>query len=656
MKQLLRLISNSLVVLACCLSLIACAPSTPTTEPPENEANVTVGLIQNEHFTVVSENPISISEGGEAHFELKMKDGYTLDEVFWRGERVNADVLNLENGNTFLTVSSLPYSVSLTAECDKHQTQISYDPNGGSYRLDGMPSTPYLKGHNLKYRLRPNTEIGNDVLKRDGYVLNGWNTRADGNGEHIGLGSRVTVKENGITKLYAEWKQANAVGDFSYTINGGIITIKKYLGNSETVVVPETIENLSVTRIVEGAFSGNLKTLILPSTISYIEDGAFQNCSITDLYCYDNFRTISDGIFVNCPSFTSLHMNAIMRPRYGKDNLYSEINLADKYDLLILNADKRKVLVFGGSGAYLSVDTARMERTLKADGEDYICLNMAVNGWFNGAAQFDMMMPYLKDGDLFIHAPESSSRFSFMYDISMATDVYKFDYNKLRLYYCLESNYDLMSLIDYHHVTDLLNGFASYNEGRLAMAETTTYTDYLTEVNLFGTVYQNDRGYIDDRGNWNLPRIAQGDKLEAGEADIVPEYVTENGASLRLNSYYDAMKEKGVSIGFMPAPTNQNTLIKRLNGTLSVDQNPEHLFYGRPPEIPLTFTDLTEWVKAYDRTVAENLHTTVLTSLNEVLYPHSVFYDADYHLSDQMVPTYTDTLTKLIEEKLIKVW
>lgn len=651
MKKLTRFILNSLIACMCFTSLAGCGSKTPgVIDKPSSQMTVT--LTQDaQHYAVTSQNPVKTEKNQQVRFDLTMKSGFCVDEVTYRGERMEANIINKQDGSTTVIISNISYSVALQLTCNTYDTHIAYYPNGGSYRLDGDSSMPYIVGCDLTHRLRPNTALGNDVLVRQGYVLNGWNTEPDGTGERVGLGSRATVTQGATTALYAQWEVATAQTEFDYQVNDGKATVTKYKGTQQRVVVPEELQGSPVVEIGAQAFGGNIQEVVLPSTVKTIKPQAFDDCRIHDLYLYDNITSISDAIFNDCENFTSLHFNAFWLPRHGKNDLYSEINLADKYDILMLNADKNKVIIFGGSGAYISVDTKQMELDLQEEGEDYVCINMAVNGWFNGAAQFDMMMPFLHEGDIFIHVPESSSQFTFMYEVSMLAETYKFDYNKLRLYYCLESNLDLISLIDYHHVTDLLNGFSQFNLERVPM-KSKAYTDYLTEINLLGTIYQRDMGYIDDRGGWNLPRIAQGNSMDSGEADMVPEYIIKKEAHERLNAYYDAMTEKGVIVALMPAPINRNTLQKRLDGSLS-DSNNDYLFYGRPWDIPLDYDSLLDWASDYDLALSQYLHATILSSIVNVMYLQSDFFDADYHLSDDKVPVYTRLITAAIVQDLL---
>ena len=72
--------------------------------------------------------------------------------------------------------------------------------NGGT-RLDGGNPVEPIEIPTPQTHFRLNTPIGTDLFARDGYTLIGWNTRPDGSGESVGLGSRIAW-EDGLT-LYA---------------------------------------------------------------------------------------------------------------------------------------------------------------------------------------------------------------------------------------------------------------------------------------------------------------------------------------------------------------------------------------------------------------------------------------------------------------------
>lgn len=68
--------------------------------------------------------------------------------------------------------------------------------------------------------------------------------------------------------------------NFEYKTDSDTVTIKKYIGNNETVIIPDTIESKPVTVIGETAFQGNatVKTVKLPNTVRAVKWGAFSDC------------------------------------------------------------------------------------------------------------------------------------------------------------------------------------------------------------------------------------------------------------------------------------------------------------------------------------------------------------------------------------------
>lgn len=615
----------------------------------------TVSLSQSaDKFTVISNNPLTVEKNGTAEFKLKMNGDYCAEKILRQGQVLSAEIIYGYDSVTTIRIPDIKFSIKADVQCIVSNVRIAYHPNGGSYIGGDNSDKPYTVGYVLKSRLRPNTEIGTNHIARTGYVLTGWNTKADGTGERIGLGSRVTVYQNGIIDLYAMWSKTTDVKDFTFENSGGQIAVKKYKGNADCVTIPELYDGKEVTSIAAGAFSGDIYTVILPHTMRRIEKSAFVDCGIEELYFYDNLTTISDDSFSNCANFSTVHINAIQPPRFGPGTLASEINLADKYDILMLNAEKKKVIVLGGSGAYFSVDTLQMEDELDTDalGDGYVCINMAVNGWFNGPAQFDMIMPFLREDDIFIYAPESSAAMLMFYNIQMMPVYNTFTYNRIRFFSCLESNYDLVGLIDKRNVEELLDCYAAFNEERKNMTAV-SYTDFLTEISLYGAKYKNDTGYIDKRGNFALPKIPRGGNLDKGEADIVPEYVTDATANSRINAYFDKIVGlTGSEVFFTTAPVNKDTLYTRLNNPEDLEWDNGVLLYKRPYPIPITSPDFETWISDFERAVRSNYRCEVLLPLSDTMYITEDFFDADYHLSDSMTPDYTGKIIKALNAAL----
>ena len=649
----------------CCLLLSSCqqsqqsssssqegtSPVVSSSDTSEPVPTFSVLLLKDDYsFEILSENPLTVSRGGEAVFHLKMKSGRFFQSLERNGSEIPSKVAYLSGNELKVTVGDIRYSQTLKANCLKSNGVIRYYPNGGSY-LDGRDSSlPFMVGHELKHRLRPNTEIGTDSLVKEGYLLSCWNTKEDGSGEDIGLGSRATIPSKGSLDLYAKWEKESDASEFEYSIKNEQVSISHFLGG-EKAVVPSKIEGLPVTKIASGAFQGEEKKVLLPPSISSVESGAFKNSKLEELTFFDNLIHISDSSFQGCESFHTVHINAIQPPRYHQGNLYSEITLADKFDILILNKNNKKLIVSGGSGAYISVDANQMMEQLS---NGMICLNLAVNGWFNGIAQIEMMLPYLQEGDVFLHAPEPSSPMGMLCFDTMIPQVRDFQYNKTRLYSCVESNYDLFSLVDLKHVSEFFDGFSLYNEGRQNLPAS-SYTNFQDSITSYGVTYHNDLIYIDETGSFAMERPANANPEESGEADAVLEYAMDPDTIARVDYCKSLFREKKVKAFFTFAPTNRDTLELRLsNPELFTGANDgNYLYYARPEGIPdPNFGSVDEWIESYDAATQATFGDDLILPLSQTLYHTGDYSEPDYHLSDEGVAVYTDSLIQALQTRI----
>ncbi len=67
------------------------------------------------------------------------------------------------------------------------------------------------------------------------------------------------------------------INDFEYRIENNNITITKYIGSSEDIIIPERINNLLVTHIGDEAFYGRkLTRVVIPDTVEYLAESAFR--------------------------------------------------------------------------------------------------------------------------------------------------------------------------------------------------------------------------------------------------------------------------------------------------------------------------------------------------------------------------------------------
>ncbi len=99
--------------------------------------------------------------------------------------------------------------------------------------------------------------------------------------------------------------------DFKYSYNYGstLANIYGYTGNSEYVKIPSKINGYTITGINTQAFKNNkkLKGIIIPDTVTYVEDSLFSGCiSLTDVDLGKGITVITNGMFYNCRNLESL--------------------------------------------------------------------------------------------------------------------------------------------------------------------------------------------------------------------------------------------------------------------------------------------------------------------------------------------------------------
>jgi hypothetical protein len=96
---------------------------------------------------------------------------------------------------------------------------------------------------------------------------------------------------------------ATPAADFATQVNtDGTVTITGYKGTVKAVVIPEKINNRSVTVIGDGAFAGNpLTSVIIPNGVTYIGYYAFIDNQLTRVTIPNSVIFIGDGAFAGNP-------------------------------------------------------------------------------------------------------------------------------------------------------------------------------------------------------------------------------------------------------------------------------------------------------------------------------------------------------------------
>ena len=545
------------------------------------QQKILVTLVETDDFTV-EENGIWIDPGQAARFTIRMNAGCELTDTDYDG----LYYIWKENGVTKLELRNVYYPTRVNAQVTRYYRRITYDPNGG---IGDRSTVTY----DTSVHTRPNTAIGTDVYTRDGHTLIGWNTASDGIGEAVGLGSRITVPESGLT-LYAQWASWTDASQFTWeTVSDGI-RITGYLGNDEQVVIPETLEDLPVTVIASGAFTGSsLREVILPKSLVTLEAGAFTDCALEAVRLFDNIENISDGSFLRCPELHTLYINAIEAP-YGY-SFRRESMYADKVDMLINAQGQKKLVFYAGCSMWYNLNGQTAQNALP----DYKVINMGLNGTVNSYILMQILSHYLEPGDIFFHTPELSSDQQFLTAIDM-------DNNADILWAALEYNYDLLTLVDFRGIDNFFGSFRDY----LAMkSEETAYRQQ----------YRDDEGrtYLDSTGSLPFERVGQTEVLPEEEAvHLDPEIIQGRDLSL-LQSFYEDFSQRGIHVYISYAC----------------------LLYTSVPEAQ---QDNVALVDGLLRDAIGAMEGPVLVStLWDYLYERSEFYNSAYHLQSTVVDANT---------------
>lgn len=101
-------------------------------------------------------------------------------------------------------------------------------------------------------------------------------------------------------------------GDYEYIVWNEEVVINKYLGNSKTPAVPDTIDNMTVVGIRERAFyeHKDITHITLPNGLTCITKYLFKDfTSLTEISIPDNVIRIENNSFEGCISLKKVNLN-----------------------------------------------------------------------------------------------------------------------------------------------------------------------------------------------------------------------------------------------------------------------------------------------------------------------------------------------------------
>ena len=577
-----------LLFTALCVFFCGCA------QTEREREKIKVSIVDSLFFTA-SVPAGEVEPGGDFRTRLTLRAGYefaSCDYPDYTAEETD--------GGTELTLNDVVRPSRVTIECRKDTGRdtvdihlnctVLYDFNGGT---DKERAEKRAVDYSLTEHLRPNTINGADI-ERPGYVLTGWNTRADGEGEHIGLGSRVTVADGGRVTLYAEWEKSIDESVLLYKeVADGEIALTGYRGEGDVqpFVIPSEIDGRKVVEI-SGSFTTNMpcvtlsgETLVLPNTIRRVRGNSFLHSSFSELCFSDNIEEIDERAFPY--NIRTFRINAFAEPRFQAVN--NSTIFADNMDRLILNADKKKLIFFSGCSFAYGVNSDAVNDVY---GDEYVVFNMGMNGDINAAFQMEIIIRYMGAGDVFVHAPEEMSASQLMFNYFV---------NNI-MFIMVEGNYDLIAVPDFSDNGGVLRAFFEYTELRDQMEPCGYEEGRYEDFNIYGD-YIYERPY--DEETENERDVTYSDNAYC----YAPELLTESGAE-KLAGYYDAIRDKGGRVCLSYAPVNSSA---RAEGEIE----------KKGFEFAAKFESM---FSAYGY--------EVISDVEDYMFPGRYFYDSDYHLND----------------------
>jgi hypothetical protein len=98
-----------------------------------------------------------------------------------------------------------------------------------------------------------------------------------------------------------------AVSAFNFATNNGGISITKYVGTNQDVIMPGSINGYPITAIGDNAFGNqySLRSVLLPNSVTSIGNQAFYNCgSLVNVPLPNNLNSIGNQAFQYCDGVT----------------------------------------------------------------------------------------------------------------------------------------------------------------------------------------------------------------------------------------------------------------------------------------------------------------------------------------------------------------
>ena len=285
---------------------------------PEGDCVLTIINDDTKGSVTISPNSTGYVRGEEVTIITQPNFGETFlcysYEKPYRGDYAELTGTPLCFDNTYTFIIENDITIAINYFESSHKYIIDYDLNGGKTIMgNDIIHTDYVPRNKIDPYF-PVSLNGNYMLK-NGYSLFEYNTKPDGSGESIGIGSKICIDyfEDGYIKLFCQWKKWTSLSCFDYETNNNKITITKIhnIESLQELVIPDLIEGKEVTIINSGAFVGNtsVRYLFLNFHLKEIQEFAFSGFNqLNELTIWTSLRFISDGS-LQSNTLKTIHIN-----------------------------------------------------------------------------------------------------------------------------------------------------------------------------------------------------------------------------------------------------------------------------------------------------------------------------------------------------------
>lgn len=404
-----------------------------------------------------------VEEGDMLRLSIETKEGYRFagwskgDYLVNGGEWVSE-----ESSFTFAVERGTMYYANVLKE---NEVLMLYYANGGTVNGENSQNADVLaQVIDLGIHKYPTTLAQDGTFTREGYNIVEYTSEADGSGVVTNIGQRAYVPNDGTVRLYVQWAKESDTSLFSFEDQGDGYVVTQYTGDETVLSVPAQYNGKDVIGIgAQAVASANIETVVFPSTIRCIQDGAFEGCtSLKKLYLFDTITEMTDESFAGCPIQT-VCLNSVYANKYHAEG-------SGKLELLHYGKDtenSRMIVISGSSGVY-GLDSELLQSSLE---KDYTVVNFATQIGIPNTFAMSIIKPYLNEGDVIVLAPEieisqfcnSLTTYTFLKFDGAYTQIRNVDITKFDGFFSALSMFSLAKEVDYDSINDESKQFYSEN-------------------------------------------------------------------------------------------------------------------------------------------------------------------------------------------------